>query len=98
MNPKSLLIAAMLVCAGTPCLALTPQAADFLKSAGLDPASPDVVAADKDGVIQTTLRGDPATYSLEKLASEKKTNAVRSFVATRKVIMGWIATNGFEVP
>ena len=86
MKSKLLLIVALLVCAATPCLALTQQAADFLKSVGLDPASADVVVADKEGEIQTTYNGDPNSFSLEALASGKKARAVRVFVASRKAI------------
>jgi hypothetical protein len=75
------------VLATSPCAALSQQAADFLSSVGLDPADADVVAADKDGAIETTFRGDPVIFSLEKLATEKKANAVRSFIATRKVAL-----------
>jgi hypothetical protein len=45
-----------------------------------------VVAADRDGSIATTFHGDPVSNSLESLVAEKKTNAVKLFVATRKVI------------
>jgi len=79
------LLLTLLILATSPCAALTQQAADFIKSAGLDPANADVVAADKDGVIKTTFRGDAAAFSLERLATEKKANAVRSFVVSRKV-------------
>lgn len=79
------LLVTLLILATSPCAALTPQAADFLKSVGLDPANADVIAADKDGVIKTTFRGDTAAFSLESLATEKKANAVRSFVVSRKV-------------
>ena len=89
----------LLILATSPCLALTPQAADFIRSVGLNPAHPDVVAADKDGTIKTTLRGDDVTYSLETLATEKKTNAVKSFVATRKVARELKTNfNGFKMP
>ena len=76
----------LLILATSPCSALTQQAADFLKSAGLDPADADVIAADQDGVIETTHAGDPETFSLESLAIGKKANAVRTFVAARKII------------
>jgi hypothetical protein len=85
MMRTAFLFLTLLISATSPCSALTQEAADFLKTAGLDPASPDVIAADKDGTIQTTFRGDPVTFSLEKLATEKKTNAVRAFVASRRV-------------
>lgn len=77
------LLSAVLV---TPAWALSPAAEAFVRGAGLDPGSADVVAADKDGVIETTYRGDPATFSLEALALKKMANGVRSFVVTRKVI------------
>src|SRR2546429_310523 len=95
----SLLFLALIAFATSPCLALTQQAADFVKSVGLDPNSADVVAADKDGTIKTTYRGDAATFSLESLASEKKANAVRSFVASRKVARELKANfKGYKLP
>ena len=66
--------------------ALSPQAADFIQSIGMNPTDADVVAADKDGAIQTTYRGDPVSNSLEELAAAKKANAVKNFVFTRKLI------------
>src|SRR5690349_18871345 len=88
-----------LLMATPPCAALTQQAADFLKSAGLEPADADVRAADKGGVIETTYAGDPVTFSLESLAIGKKTNAVRTFVTTRKMIRELKADfTGYKIP
>jgi hypothetical protein len=89
----------LLILATSPCSALTKQAADFLKSAGLDPADADVIAADQDGVIEATYAGDPVTFGLESLAIGKKTNAVRTFVTTRKMIRE-LKTDfkGYEMP
>lgn len=94
-----LLFSTMLILATSPCAALSQQAADFLKSVGLDPANADVVAADKDGAIETTFRGDPEIFSLEKLAIGKKANAVRLFIGTRKVARE-LRTNlkGYKLP
>jgi hypothetical protein len=78
---------------------LTQQAADFLKSVGLNPTAADVVAADKEGEIHTTYNGDPVSYSLESLATAKKARAVRVFVATRKAIRELKANpTGFKIP
>ena len=95
----SLLLVTILVFAASPSLALSPQAADFIKSIGLDPTSADVVAADKDGVIKSTYRGDPVSHSLESLATEKKVNAVKSFVVSRKVARGLKGNPaGYQLP
>jgi hypothetical protein len=95
----SLVLLTLLILATSPCATLTQQAADFLKSAGLDPADADVLAADKDGVIETTYAGDPVTFSLEALATGKKNNAVRTFVTTRKMIRELKADfKGYKIP
>ena len=95
----SLVLLTLLILATSPCAALTQQAADFLKSAGLDPADADVLAADKDGVIETTYAGDPVTFSLEALVTGKKNNAVRTFVTTRKMIRELKADfKGYKIP
>jgi len=89
----------LFVLATSPCVALTQQAADFIKSVGMDPTAADVVAADKEGEIQTTYNGDPMTYSLEALASGKKARAVRVFVTTRKAARELKADlKGYKVP
>jgi hypothetical protein len=95
----TLLLLTLSMFATSPCLALTQQAADFIKSIGLDPKSADVVAADKDGVIKSTYRGDPVAHSLESLAKEKKVNAVKSFVVSRKIARA-LNTNfkGYKLP
>lgn len=80
------LLFTLTIFATSPCAALTQQAADFIKSVGMDPIAADVAAADKEGEIQTTYNGDPNTFSLEALASGKKARAVRVFVASRKAI------------
>lgn len=69
-----------------PVRALSPVAEDFVRKAGLDPASDAVRAADKDGTISTTYRGDLKKYSLESLAKEGARNGVISFVTTRAFI------------
>jgi hypothetical protein len=83
---RKLLILGLLISWASPCLALSQQSSDFVRSIGIDPASADVVAADKDGTIATTFHGDPASNSLETLASEKKVNAVKRFIFTRKLV------------
>ncbi len=62
---------------------LTPAAEAFLRTNGLDPASPEAAWAIADGVIHTVYRGDPEEMSLETLASRGKKTAIWSFVATR---------------
>lgn len=64
----------------------TPEAQEYLKSIGVDPASEDVGLAHQAGEIQTTYMDEPVTYSLEALAlAQKKTPLIR-FVATRGFI------------
>lgn len=62
---------------------LSPAAEAFLRTNGLDPASPEAAWAIADGVIRTVNGGDPDELSLETLASRGKKNAIWSFVATR---------------
>lgn len=83
---KALLIFGLLVSWSPPCLALSQQSSDFIRSIGIDPASPDVVAADQERQIATTFHRDPESNSLETVASERKTNAVKNFIFTRRVI------------
>ena len=83
---RLLRVSLMIVATTCPCFALSPQANSFIKSIGINPGDPDVVAAETEGVIKTDYHGDPASYSLENLASARKANAVRSFVFTRKLI------------
>ena len=66
--------------------ALSPQAAEFLRSIGLDPNSEAVRIADADGQISVIYHGDPKNFSLEGLAAERQTNAVKQFVAMRSFI------------
>lgn len=84
---KSLFIAfsAAVLLAG-PAFALSPEAEAFVRSAGLDPQSDSVRAADQEGTIETTFRGDSASFSLEALAIQKKKNGVLAFVTTREFI------------
>lgn len=63
--------------------AMTPAAATFVRSIGLDPDSAPVRTADADGEIQGQVMGDPEVFSLERLASESRPGAVKQFVATR---------------
>lgn len=78
-------LAAVIVLA-SPSFALSPEAEAFIKSIGLDPNSAAVRAADEEGTISTTFRGDSASFSLESLALEKKKNGVLAFIATRAFI------------
>ena len=66
--------------------ALSKQAADFLRSISIDPASQDVKLADRDGIIKTEYNGDPEEYSLESIAIAKKVNGVKCFIASRAFI------------
>ncbi|MEQ1918748.1 MAG: hypothetical protein ABL955_06070 [Elusimicrobiota bacterium] len=84
---KKILIAALATVAlASPSFALSPEAATFLKGIGLDPASATVRAADEEGTISTTFRGDSVSFSLESLAKDKKKNGALAFVATRAFI------------
>lgn len=67
-------------------LALSKQAADFLRSISIDPASEKVKLADQDGTIKTVSGGDPDENSLESLAIAKKVNGTRCFIETRAFI------------
>lgn len=62
---------------------LSSSAQEFLRTNGLDPASPEARWAAADGVIHTINGGDPDELSLETLATRGKKNAIWSFVATR---------------
>jgi hypothetical protein len=70
----------------TPAIALSQQTREFLASLGIDPDSAQVKIAEADGEIHTTFRGDPEVFSLEKLAADKRANAVRQFIFTRSLI------------
>lgn len=84
---KSLLAAlAVTVALASPSFALSPEAEAFLRGIGLDPDSASVRAADQEGTIDTTFRGDPVSFSLESLAHGKKKNGALAFVATREFI------------
>lgn len=84
---KSVIAALVVVVSlSTPSFALSPEAEAFLKGIGLDPASASVRAAEQEGTISTTFRGDSAEFSLESLAVEKKKNGVLAFIATRAFI------------
>lgn len=84
---KSLLIAVFAVAAfAAPSFALSPESEAFIRSIGLDPNSAAVRAADEEGTISTTFRGDSATFSLESLCHDKKKNGVLAFIATRTFI------------
>ena len=83
----SLTLAALLgVSLSTSAWALSPPAAAFLTSIGVDPADKEVKLADEDGEIVTEYDSDPVSFSLETLATTKKANAVRTFVGTRTFI------------
>jgi len=77
------LSAAVLVLAAVSASALTPQTEAFLRSIGLDPQSPSVLIAERDGEISTTYMDEPVVYSIEKLAAQKSKNQVTRFIGTR---------------
>lgn len=85
MKPFLAALVATVVLA-TPSFALSPEAEAFLKGIGVDPASASARAADEEGTISTTFRGDSASFSLDSLAREKKKNGVLAFIATREFI------------
>lgn len=66
--------------------AMTPETEQYLRSIGLNPASPEVVAVDEEGPLSTTYDGDVSVFSLDSLASQKKKNGVNSFIGTRTFI------------
>ena len=70
----------------SPAQAMSPQTADFLRSAGMDPDSEEVRLADAEGTLELSRNGDAVFLSLEKLASEGAKNGARSFVTTRTFI------------
>jgi len=77
----------LLIVSAMPASAMTPKTAKFIREkCGLDPGSKEVRLADKDGVIHTTVLGDPADYSLDWLATQKRVNGVKNFIATRNYI------------
>lgn len=81
--PGLAIAGALLALAPVPAIALSPAAAAFVRSVGLDPDSAAVKTADADGEIQGQILGDPELFSLERLARENRTTAVKQFVATR---------------
>ena len=82
-----LTLAALLAVSLSPSAwALSPSAAAFLTSIGLDPTDKDVKLADEDGEIVTEYDSDQVSFSLETLAITKKTHAARTFVGTRTFI------------
>ncbi len=80
------ILAGVCMAIASPAAALSAQTKAFLVSVGIDPESPSVKIADADGEIHTTFRGDPEVFSLEKLAADKRANAVRQFIFTRSLI------------
>lgn len=82
----TLLFGAILVALASPASALSPEAASFLVSIGIDPSSEEVKIADADGEIHTMVHGDPEVFSLENLAIAKRANGVRRFIFTRSLI------------
>lgn len=81
--PVLVLVGLLLALRPLPASAMTPAAAAFLRSVGLDPDSAPVRTADADGEIQGQVMGDPEVFSLERLARESRPAAVKQFVATR---------------
>lgn len=78
--------AALALTLALPAAALTPEAESFVRSIkpALNPQ--DVSIAESHGEVSTTFQGDPAVFSLERLAAQRGTNQVRRFVATRAFI------------
>lgn len=66
--------------------AMTPETAQYLRQIGIDPESSDIVALDAEGPISTSYSGDPETFSLDILASQKRKNGIAAFIATRGFI------------
>lgn len=66
--------------------ALSAEAAAFIKSIGLDPASAEVTLARADGEIRSVYRGHPVSNSLDALVKAGSTKGVFSFVTTRVFI------------
>lgn len=81
--PGLALAGALLALAPVPAIALSPTAAAFVRSVGLDPDSAAVKTADADGEVQGQVLGDPEIFSLERLARQSRPTAVKQFVATR---------------
>lgn len=79
--------------------ALSKEAAAFIKSAGLDPASAEVKLARADGEIGSIYRGHPVSNSLEALVKAGSTKGVFSFVTTRVFIRNLKADfEGTDIP
>ncbi len=96
---KTILVALAVAAAlASPSFALSPQAESFLRKIGLDPDAEAVRAAEADGTITTTFRGDAASFSLESLALEKKRNGVLAFIATRAFIHKLEKDPGTPIP
>lgn len=66
--------------------AMTPETEQYLRSIGVNPQSPDVVAVDAEGPLSTVYDGDASEFSLDILASQKKKNGINSFIGTRTFI------------
>lgn len=66
--------------------AMTPETAQYLRSIGVNPDSPDVAAVDAEGPVTTSYDGDASEFSLDSLASQKKKNGINSFIGTRVFI------------
>lgn len=89
---------AMAAALASPSWALSPEAENFLRKIGLDPGSEAVRAAEAEGTIATTFRGDAASFSLESLALEKKRNGVLAFITTRAFIRKLEQDPGTPIP
>lgn len=77
--------------------ALSAETAEFIKSAGLDPASEEVKRARADGTIETVRGDNPVSYSLESLAKEKNGTGAIKFVKAR-VLIHKLKTDPASVP
>lgn len=65
---------------------LKPETAAFLRSAGMDPDSEDVVATHAEGPVASSYDANPVERSLDSLAAEKKKDAIAAFIGTRTFI------------
>jgi len=81
---KPLALSLIFLALALPAKALSPEAEEYLKTIGFDPASEDVRLAEAAGEIQTSFMDEDVTYSLELLAAgKKKKNQLTNFITTR---------------
>ncbi len=73
---------------------LSPASLEFLKRIGLDPASPDVVAAAQDVIGRESLEN----VIRKELATDGEGEDVRKFIGTRKFARGFAANPTHVMP